>query len=517
MDTLQRLLPQGLPVSLQVIAVTLILGLVYSVITKDRPFAGFPIISLDGESPRKTWMLHGQKALAEGMRRFSGPFQVITGTGPKIIVPNRFTNELRNHPSLSFSKAFTQDFPIHYPGFEPLKQGLTDGDLVAEVVRVKLTQSLNLVTGDLVEETAASLRDIFGDSAEWRTFTIREAIADVVARLSSRVFLGTELCRNERWLDIAKSYTVDSFTAAYLMRASPPFLRPLTYWLLPQTRRLRRAVRDAREMIEPVVERRKAAVDAAARAAAAGGEKPPKTTADTLGWLYEIATAKGLRPDYTAAQLSLTMAAIHTTTEATCQALLDICEYPDVADQLRREVIDVLSEAGWAKTSLYKLKLMDSFIKEGQRVRPMAAASMNRYVERDLELSDGTVLPKGARIAVGGRYADPALYADPERFDAARFLRLREQAGQEHGWQFVTTAPAYLLFGHGQHACPGRFFASNEVKIALCHFLLKYDWRFVPGGGGRPQSRSLEASRGIDPAAKVQARRRTPEIDLDRL
>lgn len=142
---------------------------------------------------------------------------------------------------------------------------------------------------------------------------------------------------------------------------------------------------------------------------------------------------------------------------------------------------------------------------------------MHRYVERDLELSDGTVLPKGARIAVGSRYLDPSLYPEPERFDAGRFLRMRQQAGQEHGWQFVTTTPAYMLFGHGQHACPGRFFASNEVKIALCHFLLKYDWRFVPGEGGRPAGRSFEANRGVDPGAKVQARRRTPEIDLDRL
>lgn len=275
---------------------------------------------------------------------------------------------------------YKQDFPINYPGFEPHKQGLTDGDLVAEVVRVKLTQSLNLVTGDLVEETAASLHDIFGASPEWQKFTIRDAIADVVARLSSRVFLGAELCRNARWLSIANTYTVDSFATAHLMRAAPAFMRPLTYWLLPQTKRLRRAVRDAHELIDPVVARRKAAIDAAARAVAAGAAKPPKTTADTLGWLYEIATAKGINPDYTAAQLSLTMAAIHTTTEATCQALLDICEYPDVADQLRREVVDVLAEAGWAKTSLYKLKLMDSFIKEGQRVRPIAAGTLRFHV-----------------------------------------------------------------------------------------------------------------------------------------
>lgn len=26
---------------------------------------------------------------------------------------------------------------------------------------------------------------------------------------------------------------------------------------------------------------------------------------------------------------------------------------------------------------------------------------------------------------------------------------------------------------HGQRSCPGRFFATNEIKYALCHLLLK--------------------------------------------
>lgn len=34
-------------------------------------------------------------------------------------------------------------------------------------------------------------------------------------------------------------------------------------------------------------------------------------------------------------------------------------------------------------------------------------------------------------------------------------------------------------FGFGRHSCPGRFFAANEVKIALCHILLKYDFKLA--------------------------------------
>ena len=35
----------------------------------------------------------------------------------------------------------------------------------------------------------------------------------------------------------------------------------------------------------------------------------------------------------------------------------------------------------------------------------------------------------------------------------------------------------YLPFGLGKHACPGRQFAVNEIKVALHHLLLKYDIR----------------------------------------
>ena len=73
MDTLQKLMPQGFPVSFQVLPATFILGaliLAYSFIsTKDRPIAGFPIVTLDGLSPKKAWMLSGQETLVEGTRK----------------------------------------------------------------------------------------------------------------------------------------------------------------------------------------------------------------------------------------------------------------------------------------------------------------------------------------------------------------------------------------------------------------------------------------------------------------
>ena len=89
--------------------------------------------------------------------------------------------------------------------------------------------------------------------------------------------------------------------------------------------------------------------------------------------------ANGKPVDYVAAQLSLTVASIHATTEALTVALLDLVTYPETISLLRQEVIQVLSAGGWSKQALYNMKLMDSFLKESQRLHPVSASDSRKY------------------------------------------------------------------------------------------------------------------------------------------
>lgn len=141
---------------------------------------------------------------------------------------------------------------------------------------------------------------------------------------------------------------------------------------------------------------------------------------------------------------------------------------------------------------------------------------MKRMVKsHPITLSDGTVLPAGSQIMVCDNEAlNPKIYPNPEKFDVSRFLKLRSQPGEENHHQFVTPTPALMAFGYGPHACPGRFFAANEVKIALSCLLLKYDFQFVPGAPP-PQDMEFETATTCDPNVRVQVRRRKEEIDLE--
>lgn len=432
----------------------------------------------------------------------------MTGTGPKIVLPNRYANEVKNNPHLSLDKAFSKDLFTHYPGFEGLREGLAGSQIIQDTIKTRLTPSLGLVLEDLVDESTAALNDIFTDvnHENFTGRTIRDDIEHLIARLTSRVFLGESLCRNERWLEISKSYTIDAVELSYLLRTVFTPIQPIAYWFFPQATRLRKAIRDAHALIDPEVERRKAIVEEAH----ANGEKPPRV-ADTLGWMYELSKNRH-HTDYVAGQLTLAFASINNTVETLTSTLMDVCEHPDVANKLRAEIIEVIGKQGWTKASLYDLKLMDSFLREGQRFHPFVSISMQRGAEKDIPLSDGTVLPKNSRIMVAGDFMEPDAKAQP--FDAERFVRLRDETDGEKGYQFVTPGPEYMTFGYGKHACPGRFLASNELKVALCHLLMKYEWRFVPGEGRRPPL-TLEATNALERDVKVQMRKRTPEFDVD--
>lgn len=348
---------------------------------------------------------------------------------------------------------------------------------------------------------------------------MRDVILQLVARISSRVFLGPELCRNEAWLRITREYTVTGFLAGEGLRMWPEFMRPFVHWVLPDCRKLRKEVSEARSIIESTVDRRRQLKDEPLL----GAKMCPNTTMQLNGSRKQPKA----RLDPTPLQLSLSLAAIHTTTDLLTQVLTRISQNLDILKPLREEITSVPQDEGWSKTSLYKMQLLDSIIKESQRMKPtdigqlagpftycialiLEPVTMMRLAVEDVKLSDGTLIPKNTGLGVSShRMWDPAVYPNPDQWKGTRFYEMRDEPGKQNSSQLVSTSPDYLAFGHGQHACPGRFFASNEVKIALVQIIMKYDFELKEEVS--PQVYKHRFVLSGDPSLELRIKRRAEE------
>lgn len=195
---------------------------------------------------------------------------------------------------------------------------------------------------------------------------MKSAILIFVARISSRVFLGQELCRNEAWLKITRDYAATMFPAADALRLYPAGLvRHIAARLLPVCRAASAQVAEARSILRPVLEERAAAK----KAAAAEGKTADFN--DAIEWFTNAAAKTTTDYDPAGMQMFLSVAAIHTTSDLMTQIMTDLAGHPEVIEDLRKEVKEVLSDGGWKKTSLTSMKLMDSVIKESQRLKPI--------------------------------------------------------------------------------------------------------------------------------------------------
>jgi cytochrome P450 len=54
--------------------------------------------------------------------------------------------------------------------------------------------------------------------------------------------------------------------------------------------------------------------------------------------------------------------------------------------------------------------------------------------------------------------------AHPDTFDAQRHLHKREEL-DTHRFHFASVSDDMFNFGAGRHACPGRFFAQQTLKL----------------------------------------------------
>ncbi|KAI9837892.1 MAG: hypothetical protein M1837_002682 [Sclerophora amabilis] len=439
-------------------------------------------------------------------------FYVPTPLGERLMIPGRYLEDLKsaNMRHVDFQATFLEVSELCFhrvDGYLILSKMFeghyttlgTHTRLLPQVVRTKLNQYLVDVMPGIQEEIRDSFDQCFPLCDDWTEVNVVEMMALIVARVSSRMFGGSDLSQNEEWVQASLKFAHDGFTAAQKLKQWPDLLKPIAQYLIPEIRAIRSFYEIAERAAVPLMEDR---------------ERHGIKALDLLAWMAD--QAKGSEKDLkfiAGTLLKVSFAAYHTSAAAPTQLLFDLAAMPEYMEPLRAEIAETIGPDGNISAKGFaQMSKMDSIMKESQRFNPLLLITFERVVTKEYRLSDGFVIPANTWIGVPAQAIamDATLHPEPEVFDGFRFAKTRA-ADTTAKPGYAASNAASMAFGYGQHACPGRFFAANEIKAIMAQLLLRYDFKY-PEGVSRPPSLVFETQNLPNPAGRILFKRRPTKI-----
>lgn len=444
--------------------------------------------------------MSGWSIVYEGYTKFKdSPFTIVRPESIVTVLPKRYVNELHNVPDTKLNpiQAIVGDLMGEYTNIDIL----LGSHLSPRAVQTKLTPRLGSFVGVIEDELNFAMDSDFPPCKDqWVTMDLNDVILRLVSRITARIFVGFPLCRNEEWLSLNTQIVEEIFRTVVIMRLFPPsFHRIISVCLLSRWR-LQKCMQRIHTLLIPMINGR--------REKEAAEDESYEKPADVIQWMMDLANEKESPSENLATRYVYTIiGSMHTVTSAIKDTLYDICARPEYLEPLREELEQVLNEEeGWQKGTATKMRKLDSFMKEVQRLNPPSALGLKRVVREPIVLSDGLVLPKDTYICVVTTSHLQDDISPPGKFDGFRYFKKTQASGTDQ-YQYSSTDSEHIHFGHGRYACPGRFVASTEMKIILSRILLNYDMKF-PRGQGRPGNMAILELSFQDPAGRIMLKQR---------
>ncbi|KAK7049973.1 hypothetical protein VNI00_005404 [Paramarasmius palmivorus] len=409
-----------------------------------------------------------------------------------VITTPKMIEDIRKAPDdvLSFQEALQDVLQIEYT----LGKSLHRDPYQVAVVRGPLTRNIAARFLDVQDEIKASFNDLipakdgtWSDESiekrtlnlqhlpEWVPVNLNDTIMHVITLQVIALFIpGIGLTLAKQDLNI--KFTIQVVLSGQLISLFPEFMKPIVGNLFTP---VPASVKRAKKHLAPII------LERLAQEEEYGPDWADRPN-DLLSWL--LSEAKGYQrtlDDLVMRILTVNFGAIHTTTMTVTTTISVLCVYSHYIEELRQEIESVVAEHGWTKLAMGQMRKLDSFLKEAQRFTSYGVFGIERKTLKEFTFSDGTTVPAGVNIGVPVQaiHHDERYFPDAHGFDGFRFADLRAEHSESIKHQMVTPTADFLLFGSGRHACPGRFFAVNELKALIAHVLLTYDIKLENEGG----------------------------------
>lgn len=220
---------------------------------------------------------------------------------------------------------------------------------------------------------------------DWTPVPVFPTILSISALLIERTWVGLPLSRQDQWIKATTSYMTDVANAANAIRGWPKTVRPAVAPMLAEVQSLKNNRADVVRMIKPIIQEQLRALangtagDKDKNGSAGGGGK--EAGGELFTWLMQRYKGAASPEKVARDELMATFSSLYTVTATLTQALFDLAAQPEYMEPLREELAEVLKSDPtlMQKTSLLKLKKMDSFIKESQRMNPLGLSEFYHF------------------------------------------------------------------------------------------------------------------------------------------
>ncbi|TRX91613.1 hypothetical protein FHL15_007395 [Xylaria flabelliformis] len=501
-----------------VLSVCLFLG-VDALLTRQRiTVAGTPVFGY------KSWLepsfflklryaWSANKIISEGYKEYSlhdKPFVLRRQDHDVTILPTKYVTELRSIPNSKLSRG-RANF-LEWGDRWAMRTLWSHSEWAIKAISENKNGQLGKYLEVMRKEFDHAWKIEMPQLDDWKEVDHQHIIRMISVRIIGRMVVGEEACRTPEWLDLAENFTEDFVAASLIMRILPSILHPIFTNIIPQRWRLRRRLKLARKIVDPIIARHNEVLKKRAQGIQVEEEDC------MINWILNNADDQ---MQYVLDKMHIIMLAIqvpasHTTAMAISNMLFDLCVYPEWTPTLRAEVeatLDELGPIGHAtpvKDWVAKLEILDSFFNESQRLSQPLSITPNRYAVQSVTFKDGLVVPKGALLGFVGIHnqIDPAIAPQPELFDPLRSYRKRHSAPDEMT-KHLAGHPSQenFAFGYGGQACPGRLIAVNVLKMVTSRLVTEYEFQSPPGRAGQPNKIYLLEFIFPDPAATIMMRK----------
>ncbi|CAG8500148.1 9662_t:CDS:10 [Paraglomus brasilianum] len=172
--------------------------------------------------------------------------------------------------------------------------------------------------------------------------------------------------------------------------------------------------------------------------------------------------------------LTLIWASIHTTSANLLNTLNDYAGRSEYWNDLRKEQ-EVITDGLDFDLTMDRMEKLDSFVKESNRLMGHILMLPHCATCPSFTFSNGYQVPKGRLVLMNNLtyMSNSSLHGDnPETFSGFRHVSKSP---------FARVGRDSMAFGLGKHACPGRWLASRNIKMAMSILIRKYEISTLDG------------------------------------